>query len=264
MLDYISISDAIPRCGLRLVLSPGVPGPWSEAAKAIFDIKNIPYVPVAQKVGKNDPELRGWTGQESAPAAMYEAERPRSQWDHILLLAERLAPEPRLVPLDPRRRAEMFGLAHSICGEDGLGWNARLYSMEALANAAKKNPEKKSSLSSEQTSVMSVRYGEDWRPEGKTRERLVGILQVLAEKLHASAAKGGRYFMDDELTALDIYWTTFSTLFEPLPQEHCPMPDFYRRTGSWVGRQLGDAIDPALIAHRDRILVEHFRLPMRF
>ena len=42
------------------------------------------------------------------------------------VLAERLAPKPALLPADPEARSRVFGLAHEICGELGLGWNARL------------------------------------------------------------------------------------------------------------------------------------------
>ena len=54
----------------------------------------------------------------------------------ILLLAERLAPTPSLLPADPAVRALAFGLAHEICGEAGLGWSRRLQMVHAsLQNA---------------------------------------------------------------------------------------------------------------------------------
>ena len=37
-MDYIEIDDAIGRGGLRLVLTAGVPGPWSESAKGILKV----------------------------------------------------------------------------------------------------------------------------------------------------------------------------------------------------------------------------------
>ena len=46
MAEYLSVEQACPMSGLRLVLSPGVPGPWSEAAKGILSMKKIPYVRV--------------------------------------------------------------------------------------------------------------------------------------------------------------------------------------------------------------------------
>ena len=35
-MEYLSVEEAKNRSGLRLVLTRGVPGPWGEAAKAIF------------------------------------------------------------------------------------------------------------------------------------------------------------------------------------------------------------------------------------
>ncbi len=57
MPNYVEVEEARGMAGLRLVLSPGVPGPWSEAAKGIFYVKKIPYIPVRQKMG-GDPALR--------------------------------------------------------------------------------------------------------------------------------------------------------------------------------------------------------------
>ena len=53
--------------------------------------------------------LQSVTGQASYPAVLYENEPPRSGWAEILLLAERLAPEPALVPADAEERARFFG-----------------------------------------------------------------------------------------------------------------------------------------------------------
>ena len=96
--QYIEVEDAIQRPGLRLVLTAGVPGPWGESAKGILAVKGIQYVAVRQTAATADPQLIEWTRQSSAPAAMFEEERPRSGWAEILLLAERIQPEPALIP----------------------------------------------------------------------------------------------------------------------------------------------------------------------
>jgi len=69
---------------------------------------------------------KSWTGQHNAPVVMHGSEKPRSGWADILLLVERLAPQPRLLPSDPGERALAFGLADEICGEKGLSWSRRL------------------------------------------------------------------------------------------------------------------------------------------
>jgi len=116
------------------VLTAGVPGPWSEAAKGLFHVKRIPYTAVAQEGGGENAELRAWTGHDNAPIVVHADEPPRTRWDEIIFFAERLAPEPALIPADPADRALMFGLCHEICGENGLGWSRRLMIIhEALA-----------------------------------------------------------------------------------------------------------------------------------
>src|SRR5208282_551446 len=105
---------------LRLVLSPGVPGPWSEAAKGIFYVKKLTYIPVRQNMG-SDPALRAWTAQDSAPVAVYNDER--------------LAPNPALVPPSIGDRIQMFGLCNELCGENGFGWSKRLLMFHDNLNA---------------------------------------------------------------------------------------------------------------------------------
>jgi hypothetical protein len=50
-MNYVEVAQARTMPGLRIVLSPGGPGPWSEAAKSICYVKKISYIPVAQEVG---------------------------------------------------------------------------------------------------------------------------------------------------------------------------------------------------------------------
>ena len=94
--EYCGVDEAIARRGLRMVVVGGVPSPWGEAAKGILHIKGIDWVAV-RLVYDSEP-LRAWAGQRSGPVAIYDDERPRSGWAEILLLAERLAPEPPLLP----------------------------------------------------------------------------------------------------------------------------------------------------------------------
>src|SRR6516162_7844014 len=114
MAQYVEVEDAVKLAGLRVVLSPGVPGPWSESAKGILHVKKLPYVKVRQNVGGTNEPLRRWTAQETAPAFIYNDERPRSLWNDQLFLVERLAPNPALIPADPVERTQMFGLANEL------------------------------------------------------------------------------------------------------------------------------------------------------
>jgi glutathione S-transferase len=251
-VSYITVEQAVPLPGLRIAFTPGVPGPWGEAARAFFDIKKIAYAAVAQEAGGSNPALQQWTGQSSAPVAMLDAERPRSHWSELLLLAERLAPEPPLVPDDAGQRALMFGLAHEICGEDGFGWNARLLMFPALERVA-----------SFPLDLMRAKYG-DSRPLDRARQRCSAVLDLLAARLAAQTAAGSSYLVGDRLSAADIYWTTFSNLLQPMAAELCAVPAFYRDCAADCAARLGRPVPEILIAHRDRILRQHFILPMQF
>src|SRR3954462_6769890 len=103
---YVGVEEAINRGGLRMVAVGGVPSPWGEAAKGILHIKGIEWAAV-RLVYDSEP-LAQWAGQRNGPVAIYEKERPRSGWAEILLLAERLAPTPSVLPKDPAQRALAF------------------------------------------------------------------------------------------------------------------------------------------------------------
>jgi hypothetical protein len=108
--QYVSVDEAIKRSGVRIVVLGGVPSPWGEAAKGILHVKNIEWAAV-RLVYDSEP-LKEWAGQRSGPILMYNNERPRAGWAEILLLSERLAPNPSLLPKDAADRALVFGLAH--------------------------------------------------------------------------------------------------------------------------------------------------------
>jgi len=243
-IDYLEVSEARKLPGLRLVLTTGVPGPWGEAAKAVFGVKKIAYAPVRQTAMQVDPALLEWTRQTSAPVAMYEDERPRSGWAEILFLAERLNPESALVPTDARERAWMLGLCHEICGEHGLGWTRRLQLL-AGAPAAK------------QDSLPWKFGGGERAAREAAQSRVLEILELLASELKSTP---GDYLMGAELRAVDLYWACFSNLILPLPHEASPMPKFIRGSyGAWDG-----GCPEALIELRDRVFEQHIGLPQEF
>jgi len=136
MGEWLDVEQARGLPGLRLVLTAGVPGPWGEAAKGIFHAKGIPYVRVRQDAGRENDALYEWTGQRNAPIAMYENEPARSGWVEILYLAERIAPQPSLIPADPDMRVRMFGLANELLGENEVIIGAMLWVARGLAPAA--------------------------------------------------------------------------------------------------------------------------------
>jgi glutathione S-transferase len=249
---YVSVDEAITLPGLRVAFSQGLPAPWGEAVRAILDLKQIPYSPVTQVPGGDNEALLRWTGQTSAPVAVYGAERPRSHWAELLLLAERLGPEPRLIPADEEQRALLFGLCHAIAGEDGLGWNIRLLLLDML--------ERENVFPVES---MKAKYTEG-KPLEQARHRLNSAVAMLARRLTDQAAKGSRYFIGEQLTAVDLYWAAFSNLLSAMDADICAMPSFYRLCAEFGGKQLAAGVPSVLIDHRDHIVRRYFSVPMWF
>jgi glutathione S-transferase len=251
-VKYVEVEEAVDLPGLRLVLSAGVPGPWGEAAKSIFQVKRIPYTAVRQTAGTESEALRRWTGQSNAPIAVYGSEAPRSGWAEILALAERLSPEPSLIPADPDQRVRMFGLANEICAERGFGWERRLMLLTALG------------AGNDITRTLARRYGYDEAATAAAPARTAEILLTLSKQLRAQRAEGSRYFVGECLSALDLYWAAFALMLEPLPDEHCVLHPRLRESYALRDPAVRAAADELLLEHRDFIYRTHLALPLDF
>jgi len=254
-MKYVTVDEGRNARGLRLVLSQGVPGPWGEAAKAIFRVKGLDYLAIAQQGGGENAALREWTGQVSAPVAVWEDEPPRTDSLDILFLAERLSSRPRLIPEDVEQRVRMFGIAREIIGRRGLGWMRRIMIFAPMI---------RSGQAPESIQRMAARYGYRQELADSAPADVARILGYLAATLERQQALGSRYFVGDTLTAADIYWAAFSNLVSPMAPQHCPMPEFLRGPYADVGPVVAAALEPVLIAHRDFVFAEHIGLPMDF
>jgi glutathione S-transferase len=257
-LAYVDVARARTLPGLRLVLTAGGPGPWSEAAKYFFQAKRVAYTPVAQIAGTEDPELRAWTGQTAAPAAALDDEPPVSRMSDILLLAERCAPVPQLLPASARERAWTFGLCREISGRDGLGWSRRLMMIDSNLSRQKPGPARDQSLH------FARKYGHSPEAAARALERVIQILGLLSDELAAQRRRGSRYFVGDALGAVDLMWAAFAGMLAPLPPDLCPMSEGLRRMYTATEPRLVAALDPRLLEHRDFIYARHLELPLRF
>jgi glutathione S-transferase len=253
MLQYLSFKEIVEHPGLRIVLVKGMPSPWGQAAKTIFEIKGLDYVAAPWVGGEPNEDIVAWGGEASAPVVAWASEKPIHRWIDILYLAERLAPKPALIPADAMQRALMIGLSHEICGEMGIGWNRRLQ-LFAPALASGKAPSG--------IARMGGKYGYNEGDAKAAGERIAGSLRALTAQLKSQHTRGVHYFVGDALSALDIYWTAFANLLDPLPKEQCPMPDAYRPGFTVSDPTVKSALDPLLLEHRSRIFREHFRSPM--
>jgi glutathione S-transferase len=258
-MQYVEPAAARGMPGLRLALTVGMPSPWSESAKAVFAVKGISYVPVAQYAAKENVDLLAWTGCRNAPVAVLDDEKPRSGWAEILALAERLQPDAPLLPADAAERALVFGLSHEICGEEGFGWTRRLTMFDAILAAARNGEPLEPGM---QAVLRDYRISEA-ASVGAT-PRLVGLVGMLAARLHAQRAAGSRYLVGDRLTACDLYWACFAAMLDPLPEQVNPMPGFLRDMYASTTQKVAAAKDPILFEHRDFIYATHLTLPLDF
>lgn len=256
MADYIDIEQAKPLSGLRIVLPPGRPNPWGEALKGMCYVKKIPYIRVRKGMG-HDAALQAWTSQSSAPVAIWNDERPRSTWIEQLYLVERLVPEPALIPTNIEDRALMFGLSNELCGENGFGWSRRVMLLDATLT----NPQSDDTART-LASYMGGKYGHNHTAAEAAPARIAQILGLLNARLAQQQAAGRKFFVGDRLSALDIYWSTFAVVIQPLPADLCPIPEPLRVSFTNTNPVVAAAATPALMAHRDFIYREYLELPM--
>lgn len=253
-MEYKSIEEAKATDGLRLVLAAGGPSVWSEAAKGVFKVRQVDYMPVAQLIGQPNEELVAWTGHRNAPQAVYDSEPPRTTAPEIIGLAERLGSGPSLIPKEVDDRVAMFGLLHELAGENGFAWNARTLMFAGMVEvmgeeAVSGNP-----------MLQEYRFSADQVPDAL--QQLRDSLQALSVQLESS-----NYFFGDAISALDVYWACFSLMIDPVPHEFSAMPDAMRGGFLAVGKAYVDAghtVPANLIAARDHVFPTHLQWPMDF
>jgi glutathione S-transferase len=269
-LNYIPIAEARRMTGLRIVLGAyPVPGPWREACKGVYYVKGLEYVPVRTgnegsselTMGMNgtQSELIEWTGQASAPVVAWNDERPRSSWIDQLNLAERLAPQPPLIPADVDERARMFGLANELLGENGLVWEKRLLMVDGpLKSLAADDPQRAFWI------FMGEKYGYSPAAADRAAQRIEAIVTAFAKQLSSQQARAKRYLVGDRPSALDIYWAACCGVLDPMPPERCPMADGFRGVYGNTDPRIEKALTRELRAHRDFIYDEHLEMPVVF
>ncbi len=258
-MDYLTVAQARERSGLRLVLSAQVPGPWGEAAKAIFAARGVPYQPVAQAVFAANDELFAWTGHRNAPIAVLDDEPPVTGWLDLLMLAERVGSGPSLLPDGSADRALALGLSAEICAPYGFGWARRLLMLGDRFGGGEAPADTPAAMV-----AICTGYGYSAANAASAAARVADILKTLAAQLARQSSSGSQYLVSDRLTACDLYWACFSNMIAPLPPKDSPMPDYVRAGWSAPNPVVEAALDPALIEHRDLIYSRHIGLPLDF
>jgi glutathione S-transferase len=260
-MEYLRVNEARGIPGLKLVLSVAVPGPWGEGIKKILEYKGLHYLPVAQFPSEENADLKRWTGVRNAPVLITDDGTVAHRWLDLVLLAERLQPEPAILPQDSIERALVVGILNELCGEWGFGWCRRLLTLEALGGL----PEPTGTATIDPLwALILAEYKVTRAALAAAPARLADILRMLGARLREQKAEGSPYIVGRLLTAADIYWACFSLQVDPLPHDVNPMLDHHRQAYTMKHPQVLAALDPLLIAHRDYIFKHHLRLPLDF
>lgn len=257
-MEYYEVEQARQMQGLRLVLTRGFLNPWGETAKALFRIKGIPFIAVSQYPAQPNDALREWTGQTSGPAAIYDAEPPRLSWGPVLHLAERLEPEPPMLPQETESRVRVLGLCEELAGEDGLGWNRRLHSMAQWTDVGD------APWPQENAERLLRKYASRRGPEvvGRAARRMIQILGAMAQIAEARDLAQQRYLIGGQLTILDVMWAAFCNILDPLPPHICEITDELRQMYRVSDPDVRAALSPALLEHRDFMYTHHMEPPV--
>src|ERR1043165_7738101 len=214
-IEYVDVATARSAPGVRIVVSGLVPSPWSEAAKGLFRVANVPVVAVRRIRDAHD--ITAWTGVDNVPVVLHNAEPARTNWAAITTLAARLAGPDVLIPDDPSARAETMGLLHEIAGEDGVGWNARLAMIDATLKS-----EGKRGFPLPIGQYLATRYGYTPDVGERIRPRVERQLRALRDRLAAQQALGHAYLGGARVSALDVYLATFLTPLTAISEADCP------------------------------------------
>jgi hypothetical protein len=255
MTTWLTVEEGMSAKGLRIAPLRGlVPSPWTEFCRALFHVKKIPCAWIAAR----DPKaglapFKAATGHDVLPVVFFNEERPRASWIEQLALAERLAPEPALLPNTSAGRARVMGLLSELCMEGGFGWCRRLMLIDRLLHESQYGDRERGI-----GQYLATKYGYQGASMADARQRCEGILGEFARLARTDAA----YLEGPELTALDLGWAAFAALVRPLPEADCAMPPLWRDLYSWVPTQTAPEVVEALLVRRDGIYRNWLELPV--
>jgi glutathione S-transferase len=257
MLQYVDLDHARTAPGVRMAVSPLVPSPWTEAAKAVFRLANVPVLAV-RKTREVGAEVAAWTGVDNVPAVLHGVEPVRTSWAAIVALAARLGEPDAILPGEIAARADAMGALDAIAGEDGLGWNGRLAMIDASVTS---NGER--GFPKAIGEYLAKRYGHAHAAMPAVRARVAAQLASLRDRLAAQHARGHEYLAGSRAGALDVYAATFLTPLLPITVEDCPqLVPALRAAFGVAAETFGDLLPAELVAHRALVFARHLELPI--
>lgn len=249
--SFVPFEELRAVSGLRMIYVGGAPSPWGEAAKGLLHVKGVDYV--AARLDYEDKAMRTWSPSLSAPVAVWEAEPPIDGARELTLLAERIAPEICLLP--ESYRDDILAFIEDLANEGGLGWDRRVQLIHwSLAGRGGFNPRV--------AGYLGQKYGHSEEAGEAAKGAVVARLGGLSARLKAQEEAGSGFYFGDALTAADVYAAAFMALFGPLPEADCAMAGPAREAFSMLDDETAAAVDPVLMAHRDRIYQTHLALPL--
>lgn len=255
MTPWLTLEQAVGATGLRVApVRAGVPSPWSEFVRACAHVKRIPYSLVdARDADRSLGSLKTLTGQASLPVLFWNDERPRSNWLDQLVLIERIAPNPRLLPDDPAERARVVGLISELCSESGFGWHRRVMMIARLLTEP---------TFGERERVIGQYLSKKYRHDTDSVEGSTKRCEEIVATGAGLVAAGHGHLSGSNLTAPDLAWATFATLIQPLPENLCPMKPLWRDLYTWMPSVTPRPAVEALLAFRERIYRDWLPLPV--
>ena len=254
MATWLTVEEGIAAKGLRIApVRSGVPSPWSELCRALFHVKKIQFALISAREPKSGlAAFKAATGHDVLPVVLWEDERPRASWIEQLALAERLAPEPALLPNRPAERAHIIGFLAELCIEGGFGWCRRLMMIERLLHDAHYGDRERAI-----GHYLAAKYGYHGASIAAARRRCEDVVAAFVQLSHVDAP----YLAGPTLTALDLGWAAFAALIKPLHESGFAMHPLWRDLYTWSPTETAPEAVETLLARRDRIYDEWLELP---
>ena len=251
--EIVSIAEAQRRSGLRLLSIAGIPSPWTEAVKGFLRWKGLAFVLVQASAEDGLAAAAAWVGDVGIPALVRDDHPPLTGWAEILLALERQVPTPPLLPQAAEARADVLGVSHEICGQEGLGWALRWVMIDRSLN----QPDDPG-FPAPVGAYLAPRYGYFPGAGAEGKARSLALLKAFAARLEAQP-----YLCGTRATAADIYLAVFLNLVDPLAPALMPTMDATaRRAYRCRDADLQAAFTPRLRAHQEKIYRDHLEVPV--
>jgi glutathione S-transferase len=255
-MQFVDFEAARTHDGPVMLIAALLPSPWSEAAKGFFHVKKIDVALVRYR--SSDKELAAWSGAENVPVLLCKGEPRRTNWAEILTFAEARGAGPSIVPENDADRIRLFGVAHEIAGEWGLGYCSRLVMIHGSFVT-----DGKEGFPLNAAKYLATKYGYAESAVSTAKTRIGRVLELLHRMVEKSRAEGRTYLLGERLSALDIYLATFLTPILGVTEQECPgmLPQIHAAF-AYLKKEVGSRVTDALVAHRASIFERHLVMPI--